>query len=67
MPANIMLPTNAKMAAFVWSGRMRPKFRYGGRFACHQASWSAASAPTSMATRPQPTDAKTNLRETSSS
>jgi hypothetical protein len=27
MPANIMLPTNAKMTALVCSGRRRPKLR----------------------------------------
>ena len=31
MPANIMLPTNAKMTAFVCSGRRRPKVRYGAQ------------------------------------
>src|SRR5258706_8321461 len=61
-----MFPTNAKMTAFVWSGRMRPKARCGSTFAGHHAICSAASAPTSIPTMPQMTDAKTNQRETPS-
>src|SRR4051812_39017971 len=66
MPAKTILPTNAKMTAFVCSGRMRPKARWGSTFAGHQAICSAASAPTSIPTMPQMTDAKTNPRVTSS-
>src|SRR5438128_10147886 len=59
-----MFPTNAKMTAFVWSGRMRPNAKCGSKFAGHHAICSAASAPTSMPTMPHPIDAKTNQRET---
>jgi hypothetical protein len=39
MPANIMLPTNAKITALVCSGRSRPKVRYGATLAeCQKAS-----------------------------
>ncbi len=39
MPANIMLPTKAKMAAFVCSGRRRPKVSQDTpRFACQNES-----------------------------
>ena len=67
MPAKIMLPTNAKMTAFVCSGRSRPKLRMGCTLAGHQASWSAQMAPTSMPTIPQTTEAITKLRGVASS
>src|SRR5262245_4225553 len=66
MPAKIMLPTNAKITAFVWRGRNRLNERYGAMFAGHHASWSATIAPTSMPTMPQPIDAITNARTTRS-
>src|SRR5688500_14539964 len=62
-----MLPTNAKMTAFVCSGRSRPNDSIGCTFAPCQASWSAATTPTSMPTMPQRTDASANLRGVSSS
>ena len=63
-----MLPTKAKITALVCSGRSREKVRYGTpRFACHQASWVAMSAPTSMPTTPKITDAAMNRRTIASS
>src|SRR5262244_2936487 len=67
MPAKIMLPTKAKMAALVWSGRSRPKLNQGGRLACQKASWIAATTPASIATRAKTHDAQTNCRATLSS
>ena len=70
MPAKIMLPTNAKMTALVWSGRRRPKVKYGTppseRLAGQNASWSATRAPTLMPTSPHTIDAPVNQRATQS-
>ena len=59
MPAKIMLPTNAKMTAFVCSGRSRPKPSVAWTFAGAQASWSATITPTSIPTMPHTADAAT--------
>ena len=72
MPANIMLPTKAKITALVCSGRRRPKVRNETPsalmvpkvihsrnlpFICHQESWVAMITPTSMPTMPQKMEA----------
>ena len=68
MPANIMLPTNAKMTALVCSGRSRLKVMYGmPKFSCGQASSSAIHSPTNMPTAPNSTEAAMNLRTVASS
>ncbi len=68
MPANIMLPTKAKMAALVCSGRRRPKLSHDVfRLACQWDSWVAMITPRRRATAPQITVARENARQTSSS
>ena len=67
MPAKIMFPTNAKMTAFVWSGRRRPKLSIEWTFAGHHAICRAHTMPTSIPTRPHTTDAITKLRGVASS
>ena len=63
MPANIMLPTKAKMTALVWSGRRRPKLSQAWpRLACQKLSCVAMMMPTSMPTRPQMMAASMNCR-----
>jgi hypothetical protein len=63
MPANIMLPTKAKMTAFVCSGRRRPKLSHcWPKLTCQKLSWVAMSTPTSMPTAPQMTEASRNCR-----
>ncbi len=65
MPANIMLPTKAKMTALVCSGRSRPKLSQDWpKLACQKLSCSAISTPTSMPTTPQMRDASMNWRTT---
>jgi hypothetical protein len=67
MPANIMLPTKAKMTAFVCSGRRRPKVAHDVlKFACQNASCVAISTPTAMPTMPQTMVAHRNFRTTPS-
>ena len=61
MPANIMLPTKAKMAALVCSGRSRPNEVHGRpRLACQNGSWVAIRTPTRSATTPNTSDASVN-------
>src|SRR3954447_2054893 len=68
MPANIMLPTKAKMTAFVCSGRSRPKVSQAVlAFACQPPSWTAISTPTSMPTMPQKMEPAMNWRTVESS
>ena len=70
------------MAAFVWSGRRRPKVRNSRPsdlmaprvmvsrnlpFICHQLSWVAAMKPTRRPTTPQMMEARVNLRTVRSS
>ncbi len=65
MPANIMLPTNAKMTALVCSGRSRPNVRNDvAKLACQKFSWVAMITPTSMPTAPHRTEASMNWRTT---
>ena len=63
-----MLPTNAKMAALVCSGRSRPKERkLKPKLSWGNASCEAMKMPTSIATAPQMMVASANLRTTASS
>ena len=68
MPANIMLPTSAKITALVCSGRRRPKVVNDvSKLSCGKLSCSAITSPTSRPTAPQPTLAQTKPRTTPSS
>ena len=67
MPVKMALPANAKMTAFVCSGRRRPNVRNGGTFSAGTASCRAMSSPTSMPTRPQTKVATRNFRTIASS
>src|SRR3954464_4295746 len=63
MPMNMPLPTKAKITAFVWSGRSRPKeTNWRFRFAAGKKSWMAASSPADMPTIPQITVAIAKAR-----
>ena len=63
-----MLPTKAKIAAFVCSGRRRLKVSHlSPKFACQNESWLAMSTPTRKATAPQTMVAMENARTMSSS
>ena len=60
-----MLPTNAKMTAFVCSGRSLPKVSHDvSKFSFHTASCVAMSRPTTMPMIPQNNDAHMNWRTT---
>ncbi len=68
MPANMPLPTKAKMAALVCSGRRRPKLSHSmPRFACQNDSWAAMITPTRNATTPHNTVTPVNARTMASS
>ncbi len=63
-----MLPTKAKIAAFVCSGRRRPKVSHDvSRFAFHDTSCMATVAPSSSATRPHTMVASEKARTIASS
>src|SRR5687767_14614851 len=63
MPANIMLPTKAKMTALVCSGRSRPKLSQEVlKLTCQKLSCVATSTPTSMPTMPHTRVASRNWR-----
>src|SRR6266540_2566968 len=63
MPANIMLPTNAKITALVCSGRNRPKVSHGvSKLSRKKLSCDATSTPTNMPTIPQTRVASRNWR-----
>jgi hypothetical protein len=63
-----MLPTSAKIDAFVCRGRIRPKVsQLVSKLIAGKESCSAATRPTSMPIRPQATLAMRNCRTTASS
>src|SRR5690606_38478167 len=67
MPANIMLPTKAKIAAFVCNGRSRPKVSHSrSKLNRCEFSWQAMKTPADMPTAPQNTEATRNIRTTRS-
>ena len=59
-----MFPTKAKMAAFVCSGRRRPKVRNSARLSWWKLSCRAMNTPASMATTPKMIEASMNWRTT---
>ena len=63
----MMFPQNAKMTAFVWSGRSLPKVRYGARFSAGRKSMAAIMTPTSMPTTAHTMAARKNSRGVRSS
>ncbi len=68
MPANIMLPTKAKITALVCSGRMRLNVNHDvSKLSCQKLNCSAASRPTSIPIRPHPIEAIMNARTEPSS
>ena len=58
----MMLPQNAKITAFVWSGRSRPNVRYGAKLSAGTKSMAAIRTPTSMPTTAHTTAARKNSR-----
>ena len=63
----MMFPQNAKMTAFVWSGRSLPNVRYGARLSAGMKSMAAIRTPTSMPTTAQTTAARKKSRGVRSS